>query len=80
MTHCCDMSNAPDTPEERFAEWRDLLGTSLVSTETIDGGVRFRLRAPLEEVEALAAKERECCPWFESTVTSEVVWELRVLT
>jgi hypothetical protein len=82
----CDMTNAPDTPEERLAEYGRLFAAHLVGRErTADGGIRFRLRAD-EGVEAwvrdLAAREKACCAFFDfevSTMDDEVVWDATVV-
>jgi hypothetical protein len=75
----CDMSNAPDAPEERLAEYRQLFSTALVSREHTETGIRFRLLDDvLEQVQALAAKEKQCCAFFDFEVTvdgDEIVWD-----
>lgn len=80
----CDMTDAPDTSEERLAEYRRLFGTVLTGKERTAAGVRFRLRAE-EGVEAwvrdLAAREKACCAFFEFDVTAdgeEVRWDVAV--
>ena len=81
----CDMSNAPDTPEERLAEYRQLFATALVSRERTPTRIRFRFAADagvLEHVQALAAKEKQCCPFFDFAVAvdgDEVVWDASVV-
>jgi hypothetical protein len=79
----CDMTNAPDTPESRLAEYRELFATALVARERTETGIRFRLRGDvLEQVRALAAKENQCCAFFEFEVTvdgDEVVWDASVV-
>jgi hypothetical protein len=78
----CDMTNAPDTAEERTAEWGRLL-TAYTGRERTDG-VRLRLRAD-EGIEAwvrdLAARDKACCPFLDFTVTTapgEVRWDVTV--
>jgi hypothetical protein len=81
----CDMTNAPDTPAERIAEYRRLFGQHLAGRNRSSAGrIRFRLRAE-EGVEAwvrdLAAREKACCPFFEfsvSTVDGVVQWDVAV--
>jgi hypothetical protein len=79
----CDMTNAPDTPQERLAEYQQLFATALISRERTDTGIRFRLRHDtLDQVRALAAKEKQCCPFFEFQVTVDgdaVVWDASVV-
>ena len=82
----CDMTDAPDTPEERLAEYGRLFGQHLVSRErTAGGGIRFRMRAD-EDVEAwvrdLLAREKACCPFFDfdlATVDGLLQWDVTVV-
>ena len=81
----CDMTDAPDTPEERVAEYDRLFSQAFVGRERTPTGVRFRLRAD-EGVEAwvrdLAAREKACCPFFDytiATVGAEVHWDMSVV-
>jgi hypothetical protein len=41
----CDMTDAPDTAEERMAEYGRLFARSLTGRERTAGGIRFRFRA-----------------------------------
>jgi hypothetical protein len=82
----CDMSTAPDTAEQRLAEYHRLFATALISRERTRDSVRFRLRAePGVEawVRDLAAREKACCPFFGFDITTtdsgEVVWEATVI-
>ena len=63
----CDMTDAPDTPEERLAEYHRLFGQHLISRERTADGIRFRLRAD-DGVEAwvrdLSAREKACCQFY----------------
>jgi hypothetical protein len=85
MDIACDMTNAPDTPAERMAEYRRLFGRHLLGRDRPAAGrIRYRLRAE-EGVEAwvrdLAAREKACCPFFEfslSTVDDVVQWDVSV--
>jgi hypothetical protein len=86
----CDMTDAPDTPEERLAEYRRLFAADgpLDGRERTDGGIRFRFRADKadkadkadEGVEAwvrdLAAREKACCGFYSFTVEvqGDEVW------
>ena len=81
----CDMTTAPDTPEERMAEYARLFSQTFVGRERTSTGIRFRLRAD-DGVEAwvrdLAAREKACCPFFDftiATVGAEVQWDLWVV-
>jgi hypothetical protein len=80
----CDMTDAPDTPEERMAEYGRLFGQHLVSRERTAEGIRFRLRAD-DGVEAwvrdLLAREKACCPFFDfelATVDGVLRWDITV--
>ena len=80
------MTNAPDTPDQRLAEYGRLFAAHLKGRErTADGGIRFRFRAD-DGVDAwvrdLAAREKACCAFFDfdvATIGDEVVWDGRVI-
>jgi hypothetical protein len=81
----CDMSDAPDTPEERMAEYHRLFGQHLVSRERTADGIRFRLRAD-DGVEAwvrdLLAREKACCPFFDFELATDdgtLRWDVTVV-
>ncbi len=81
----CDMTDAPDTGEQRLAEYARLFATTLVSRERIPAGFRWRLRADAG-VEAwardLAAREMACCAFLSITITpvdGEVWWDTRTI-
>jgi hypothetical protein len=81
----CDMTGAPDTPEERMAEYDRLFAQTFAGRERTAEGIRFRLRAD-DGVEAwvrdLMAREKACCPFFDFTVTTvgdEVHWDAWVV-
>jgi hypothetical protein len=81
----CDMSAAPDTPGERYDEYRRLFAEALVSRERSADGVRFRFRAA-DGVHAwvsdLAVREKACCPFFDFRVAAEggeVLWDATVV-
>ena len=80
----CDMSTAPDTAPERFAEYARLFGQALIGRERTPDGIRFRFRAEpgLEAwVRDLAAREKACCAFFAfavSRVDGDVVWDAAV--
>ncbi len=68
----CDLTGAPDTPEERIAEYRELFAAHLVGRSTLDGVVRFRFRADEgveDQVRDLIAREQQCCGFFDFTVS-----------
>jgi len=85
----CDMSQAPDTIEQRMAEYQRLFSQALISRDRIGESVRFRCRAePGVErwVRDLAAREKACCAFFDFTVTAgtrdgaqEICWDARVI-
>jgi hypothetical protein len=78
----CDLTDAPDTAEERMAEYARLFARALVGRERTDEGVRLRFRAD-EGVEAwvrdLAVREKACCPFYNfevSGVGGQVWWDI----
>lgn len=84
-TIACDMTAAPDTAEERMAEWQRLIAAAYTGRERTDGGIRLRFRAD-DGIEAwirdLAAREKACCPFFTFDVGStdgEVRWDISVI-
>ena len=77
----CDMSDAPDTGQERLAEYARLFKSALVSRERTREAMRWWLRND-EGIEAwakdLAARENACCAFMTTTVTvagDRVLWE-----
>ena len=81
----CDLTGAPDTPQERMAEYGRLFVQHLVGRERTAAGIRFRLRAD-DGVEAwvrdLSAREKACCPFFDfalATVDGELRWDISVI-
>ena len=70
----CDMTTAPDTPQERMAEYGRLFEHALTGRErTADAVVwRFAHRAGVEAwVRDLADREAACCPFLDYTVTAD---------
>jgi hypothetical protein len=64
----CDMSTAPDTPDQRLAEYEALFARALVRRER---AIRFTLRAEpgvRAQVDDLARREAACCPFLEYRV------------
>ena len=76
----CDMSAAPDTPDERLAEYGELFERALVRRDRLPDGVVFGLRADpgtREQVDDLARREHACCPFLDyriETVGDEIIW------
>ena len=68
----CDLTDAPDSPEARVAEYRELFAAHLVGRSTVDGVVRFRFRADEgveDRVRDLVGREQQCCGFFEFSVS-----------
>jgi len=77
----CDMTDAPDTGQERLAEYARLFDSALISRERTSEAMRWWLRND-EGIEAwakdLAARENACCAFMTTTVTvagDRVLWE-----
>jgi hypothetical protein len=81
----CDMTDAPDTAAERFADYQRLFTGPLIGRERVGDGIRFRFRAEpgLEkEVRDLAAREKACCAFFNFDISvhgDEVWWDSSVV-
>ncbi len=81
----CDMIDAPDTTEERLAEYRRLFGNDLIGRERTENGIRFRfsLRDGLAaEIRDLAAREKACCAFFDFDIRehdNEITWDASVV-
>jgi hypothetical protein len=81
----CDMTDAPDTTEERLAEYRRLFGNDLIGRERTENGIRFRfsLRDGLAaEIRDLAAREKACCAFFDFDIRehdNEITWDASVV-
>ena len=80
-TIVCDMTDAPDTGQERLAEYARLFDSALISRERTSEAMRWWLRND-EGIEAwakdLAARENACCAFMTTTVTvagDRVLWE-----
>jgi hypothetical protein len=78
----CDMSSAPDTPEQRLAEYDRLFAIALSRRQRTATGVVFTFRpgpGVLEWVEDLSRREAACCPVLDYQVESRgtrVVWTI----
>lgn len=81
----CDMTDAPDTAADRFAEYERLFTGALTGRERVGDGIRFRFRADpglAEWVRDLAAREKACCAFFIFDITvhdDEVWWDASVV-
>ena len=81
----CDMTDAPDTTEERLAEYRRLFGTDLIGRERTEVGIRFRFAARdglADEIRDLAAREKACCAFFDFDIREngdEITWDASVV-
>jgi hypothetical protein len=81
----CDLTTAPDTAEERMAEYQRLFAQVYAGRERTAEGIRFRFRAD-DGVEAwvrdLAAREKACCAFYDFAVSThgdEVHWDASVV-
>ena len=81
----CDLTDAPDTAEERMAEYSRLFAQALAGRDRTGEGVRLRFRAG-EGIEAwvrdLAVREKACCPFYNFAVSitgGEVWWDVRLV-
>ncbi|MGH3068083.1 MAG: hypothetical protein ACRDND_01230 [Streptosporangiaceae bacterium] len=80
----CDLSGAPDAFAERMAEYQRLFRQYLTGRGRTGPGIRFRFRADpgVEDwVRDLARREKECCGFFDFTVTTdgqEIRWDAAV--
>lgn len=74
----CDMSTAPDTPEERLAEYRELFERALLARERRDDAVVLTFSADAQEqVVSLARREHACCPFVDYRIElagRQLVW------
>ena len=80
----CDLSTAPETPEQRLAEYRRLFAQALAGRERTPLGIRFRFHPQpgVEDwVRDLAAREKACCAFFAFDITADesaIVWDCAV--
>lgn len=76
----CDVTDAPDTPEERLAEYGRLFAHALVARERRGTAVVFTLAAKpgvREWIADLLRREAACCPFLTYQVEDggdEIVW------
>ena len=75
----CDMSTAPDTPEERLAEYGELFARALLGRERREDAVVLSFGADArDQVEDLARREHACCPFVDHRV--EIAGEMVLWT
>lgn len=78
----CDMSTAPDTPEQRLAEYRALYARALLRRERTPRAVVLAFRAEggtRAAVDDLAHREAACCPFLDyrvETAGDEVIYTI----
>jgi hypothetical protein len=76
----CDMTAAPDTPEERVAEYGRLFAHALIARDRTDHAVVFTFAAKpgvREWIADLVAREAACCPFLSYAVEhrdDQIVW------
>lgn len=76
----CDLTGAPDTVEERVAEYGRVFQHALAGRERTTDAVEFRFVAKpgvAEWVTDLAKREAACCPFMSHHVTADsthVIW------
>jgi hypothetical protein len=84
MTHppvVCDMTEAPDTPEERLDEYARLFAAAYLGRSRTEVSVlwRFRADAGIEDwARDLADRENACCAFMHHAVTAtddEICWD-----
>ena len=77
----CDMTDAPDTPEERLEAYARLFALGLKCSERTETGMRWRFRHSAEAEDLareLATRENLCCTFMTTTVTvvgDELRWD-----
>jgi hypothetical protein len=78
----CDLTDAPDTPEERLAEYGRLFAHALVGRQRTADAVEFRFAARpgvAEWVVDLARREAACCPFLTHRVSpdgTQISWRM----
>jgi hypothetical protein len=76
----CDMTDAPDTPDDRIAEYGRLFAHALVRRERTEAGVVFTFAAKpgiRDWIADLVRREATCCPFLSYEVDirgDHVVW------
>jgi hypothetical protein len=84
-TVVCDMTDAPDSGEQRLQEYARLFAAAYIARERTATGMRWRLRAD-DGIEAwakdLAAREKACCAFMTSTISvrgGQVLWDVTTI-
>ena len=78
----CDLTDAPDTPEERLAEYGRLFAHALIGRQRTADAVELTFAGKpgvVEWVADLARREAACCPFLAHQVRSEgaqVAWRI----
>jgi hypothetical protein len=78
----CDLTDAPDTPEERLAEYGRLFAHALAGRERTAEAVELRFAAKpgvAQWVADLARREAACCPFLTHQVSADgthVIWRI----
>jgi hypothetical protein len=78
----CDLTDAPDTPEERLAEYGRLFAQALAGRQRTADAVELRFAAKpgvTEWVTDLARREAACCPFLTHRVSADstqVIWRM----
>ncbi len=78
----CDMTAAPDTPEERVAEYGRLFAHALVARARTDRALvlTFAAKPGVQEwIVDLVAREAACCPFFSYGIEhrdGQIVWSM----
>jgi hypothetical protein len=78
----CDLTGAPDTPEERFAEYGRLFAHGLIARDRAGSAVVFTFGAKPgvgDWIADLVRREAACCPFLAHEVEdrgSEIVWTI----
>lgn len=77
----CDMTDAPDTPQERMSEYGRLFDHALIGRERNGAGLIFRFEprpGVYEWIRDLSQREAACCPFFDYTISTtdndEITW------
>lgn len=82
----CDMTHAPDTGEERIAEYRRLFSSPAYLGRRRNGdGIQFRFHNEpglSEQIRDLVAREKECCAFFDFAIDNSgdtITWDSSVI-
>jgi len=82
----CDMTHAPDTGEERVAEYQRLFDSpAYLGRRRTSSGIRFCFRSEpglADSIRDLAAREQACCAFFEFAVDDDgatTTWDSTVI-